>query len=132
MVSIGDKAKFSKTISESDIYTYAGITGDFNPAHIDEEYASKTFFKRRICHGMLLAGLISNVIGTILPGPGTIYISQTVNFLKPVYIGDTITAKVEIIEIIDSKKSWLNTKCLNQAGIVVVDGSALVSLPKEL
>jgi 3-hydroxybutyryl-CoA dehydratase len=129
-LSIGETAKFSKTISESDIYLYAGITGDFNPAHINETYAWKTHFKTRIAHGMLAAGLISAVIGTRLPGPGTIYVNQTLNFLAPVQIGDTITAAVEIIEKLDKKKVRLKTVCINQDGKIVLDGEALVSPPR--
>ncbi len=109
-LKVGDSAKFSKTISESDVYLFAGITGDFNPAHVDEDYAKNTYFKRRIAHGMLTASFISTVIGTMLPGPGTIYMHQAVNFLAPVYIGDTITACAEISEIIlDKKKVRLKT-----------------------
>ena len=98
-LNIGDRAEFTKTISESDVYLYAGITGDLNPAHINEPYAANTFFKTRIVHGMLPAGFISAVIGTQLPGPGTIYVSQTIHFKAPVSFGDTITASVEVIEI---------------------------------
>jgi len=131
-LKVGDVAEFSKTISESDIYLYAGVTGDFNPAHINEAYAQKTFFKTRIAHGMLLAGFISTVIGNKLPGPGTIYIKQEVNFLAPVRIGDTITARVEVEEINTEKnRVELNTACLNQDGTTVIDGKAVVSAPKR-
>ena len=132
-LKIGEKAEFTKTVSESDIYLYAGITGDFNPAHVNEDYAKKTFFKTRIAHGMLSAGFISTVIGTKLPGTGSIYISQNLRFLAPVRIGDTITAGVEIIEIIAKKKRVrLKTTCINQDGIQVLDGEAIVSPPKPL
>ena len=130
-LKVGDVAEFSKTISETDIYLYAGITGDLNPAHINEEHAKKTFFKTRIAHGMLLAGLISTVAGNKLPGPGTIYVRQELNFLAPVRIGDTITARAEVIEIINEKnRVRLRTSCLNQDGTTVLDGEALVSPPK--
>lgn len=130
-LKIGDTAKFSKTVSESDIYLYAGITGDFNPAHINEDYAKKTFFKTRIAHGMLAAGFISTVIGTKLPGTGSIYVKQNLSFLAPVRIGDTITACVEVIEIIAEKKRVrLKTTCINQEGTQVLDGEAVVSPPK--
>lgn len=102
-LKIGDTAEFAKTVSESDIYLYAGITGDFNPAHINEDYAKNTFFKTRIAHGMLSAGFISTVIGNELPGTGSIYVKQDLRFLAPVRIGDTITARVEVIEIMDGK-----------------------------
>ena len=130
-LKVGDVAEFSKTISETDIYLYAGITGDLNPAHINEEHARKTFFKTRVAHGMLLAGLISTVAGNQLPGPGTIYVKQELNFLAPVRIGDTITARAEVIEIINKKnRVRLRTSCLNQDGTTVLDGEALVSPPK--
>ncbi|PJB38873.1 MAG: enoyl-CoA hydratase, partial [Deltaproteobacteria bacterium CG_4_9_14_3_um_filter_51_14] len=87
-LKIGDRAEFSKTVSETDIYLYAGVTGDFNPAHINEEYAKKTFFKTRIAHGMLCAGFISAVMANKLPGPGCIYLKQELSFLAPVRIGD--------------------------------------------
>jgi len=132
-IQVGDKARFTKTISESDIYLYAGVTGDFNPAHINSVYAEKTPFKTRIAHGMLMGGFISAVMANQLPGPGTIYISQTLNFLAPVRIGDTITAEVEIIEILTEKKrARIKTTCTNQDGKTVVDGEALVSPPRPV
>ena len=131
-LKIGDTAEFSKTVSESDIYQFAGITGDFNPAHMNEEYAKKTFFETRIAHGMLSAGFISTVIGTKLPGTGSIYIKQTLSFLAPVRIGDTITARVEVIEIMDEKnRVRLKTVCVNQEGTQVLDGEAVISPPKS-
>ena len=129
---VGDRAEFSKTITETDVYLYAGVTGDLNPAHINEEYAKKTFFKTRIVHGMLLAGLISGVLGNKLPGPGTVYIRQELNFLAPVRIGDTLTASVEIIEIMtEAKRIKAKTTCVNQEGTLVLDGEAIVSPPKK-
>lgn len=128
----GEKAEIAKTISEADVYSYAGITGDLNPAHINEEYAKKTFFKTRIVHGMLLGGFISAVIGIRLPGPGTIYISQELNFKAPVQFGDTVTAEVEVAEITHEKnRVVLATKCTNQDGTLLVDGMAVVSPPKK-
>ena len=130
-LNIGDTAEFSKTVSESDIYQFAGITGDFNPAHVNEAYAQKTFFKTRIAHGMLSAGFISTAIGTKLPGTGSIYIQQNLSFLAPVRIGDTITARVEVIEIMDGKnRVRLKTVCVNHEGTQVLDGEAVVSPPK--
>lgn len=132
-LKIGDAAEFSKTVSESDIYQFAGITGDFNPAHMNEEYAKKTFFKTRIAHGMLSAGFISTAIGTKLPGTGSIYIKQACSFLAPVRIGDTITARVEVIEIMDGKnRVRLKTVCLNQEGTQVLDGERLSVLQRHL
>ncbi len=131
-IKMGDAAEFAKTISESDIYLYAGVTGDFNPAHINEQYASGTFFETRIAHGMLSAGLISTILGNMLPGPGTIYMKQELSFLAPVRIGDTITAKAEVIEInAEKKRVRLQTTCTNQDGTLVLDGQAMVSPPKK-
>ena len=96
---IGDSAQLSKTVKDEDIRIFAEVTGDKNPLHLDDEFASKTIFKRRIAHGFLTAGLISAVIGSKLPGNGTIYLSQTLNFLAPVYVGDEITAKVEALQV---------------------------------
>ena len=130
-IKIGDTAEFAKTVTESDIYLYAGVTGDFNPAHINEDYAKKTFFKTRIAHGMLSAGFISTVIGNKLPGTGTIYVTQNLSFLSPVRIGDTITAKIEVVDIIDDKnRIRLKTTCFNQEGTQVLNGEAVVSPPK--
>lgn len=130
-LKVGDVAEFAKTVSESDIYLYAGITGDFNPAHVNADYAAGTFFKKRIAHGMLSAGFISAVIGTRLPGTGTIYVGQQLKFLAPVYAGDTITARVEVAEINPEKnRVKLKTTCSNQEGTVVLDGEAIVSPPK--
>jgi 3-hydroxybutyryl-CoA dehydratase len=130
-LKVGDTAKFSKTISESDVYLFAGITGDLNPAHVNEDYAKDTYFKTRIAHGMLSASFISTVIGTMLPGPGTIYMRQEVSFLAPVKIGDTVTAIVEVSEIMtDKKKVRLKTYCINQDNKTVVDGEAIVSPPR--
>ena len=128
---VGQSAQISKTISESDVYLFAGITGDFNPAHVDEEYASKTFFETRVAHGMLTASFISTIVGTMLPGPGSIYVSQEVNFLVPVKIGDTITTTAKVAELLTEKKHVrLKTYCTNQDGTVVIDGQAVVSPPR--
>lgn len=130
-LKVGDGAEFTKTISESDIYLYAGVTGDLNPAHINEAHAQQTFFKTRIAHGMLTAGFISAVLGMQLPGPGTIYLRQELNFLAPVRIGDTITARAEVAEIIAEKnRVRFKTTCVNQDGTLVLDGEAMVSPPK--
>jgi 3-hydroxybutyryl-CoA dehydratase len=132
-LKIGDTEEFSKTISESDIYIFAGVTGDLNPAHINETYAEKTHFKTRIAHGMLLAGFISTVVGNKLPGYGTIYIRQELNFLAPVGIGETITSRVTVEEIMTEKKQVrLKTTCINQMGTIVLDGEAIVSPPRPM
>lgn len=129
-LSIGQTASFSKTVTESDIYLFAGVTGDINPAHVNEAYASKTFFKGRIAHGMLSAGFISAVLGMQLPGPGTIYLEQNLRFLFPVRPGDTITATVEVVDLDPTKSTaLLRTICTNQDGKQVVDGLAKVKPP---
>ena len=129
---VGDAAEFAKTVTETDIYLYAGITGDFNPAHVNEEYAKNTFFKTRIAHGMLTAGFISAIIANQLPGPGTIYLKQDLSFLAPVRIGDTITGLVEILELhIEKNRVRLKTTCSNQDGVIVLTGEGLVSPPKS-
>lgn len=131
-LSLNQTASFTKTITESDVYLFAGITGDVNPAHIDAEYAKQTRFKQRIAHGALLSGLISAVIGVKLPGPGTIYTNQNVEFLAPVYFGDTITATVSVVEIIVNKnRIRLCTTCKNQNDVLVLSGEAIVMPPKN-
>jgi 3-hydroxybutyryl-CoA dehydratase len=130
-IHVGDSAEFAKTLSESDVYLFAGITGDFNPAHVNEIYSQTTSFKTRIAHGLLTAGLISAVMANQLPGPGTIYIRQELDFLAPAGIGDTITAHVEVIDIIkDMNRIRLRTWCTKQDGSTVLNGEALVSPPR--
>ena len=130
-MKIGDSASFTKTISETDVYLYAGISGDFNPAHVNQTEAEKGMFGKRIAHGMLSAGLISAVLGTLLPGPGTIYMGQELRFTKPVAIGDTITATATVAELIPEKnRAILDTVCTNQNGDVVIKGTATVMPPK--
>ena len=125
---VGQSAEVSKTITETDIYLFAGITGDFNTVHVNEEYAKTTVFKRRIAHGMLTAGLISHVLGMKLPGPGAVYLKQEVRFLAPVHAGDTITARAEIMEVITGKnRVVMRTTCTNQAGVTVLEGEAVMS-----
>lgn len=126
-VEVGQRATFTKTISESDVYLFAGITGDLNGLHVDETYARETRFGRRIAHGMLVASLISSVQARELPGPGNIYVSQTLRFVAPVFIGDTITARVEVTEVVrERNRIRLLTECVNQEGVVVVSGESEV------
>lgn len=130
-IKIGDTAQFSKTISESDIYQYAGLTGDFNYLYVDAVQAAKGLFKERIANGMLTSGLISAVLGTQLPGQGTICLSHNLEFLAPTKIGDTVTARVEVMERdLDRNRIVLRTTITNQQGKVVVDGTAVVKPPK--
>ena len=126
-IKIGDTASFSKTITEGDVVNYAGLTGDFNPVHIDAEYASESMFKERIAHGMLVSGLISAVLGTQLPGANSLYLGQDLKFKAPVRIGDTATAEVTVTEKRDDKRIiTLKTTVTNQKGEVVIDGSAVI------
>lgn len=128
---VGDTAETSKTISEADVYLYAGITGDLNPAHVNAEWARGTVFERRIAHGMLVSGLISCVLGNQLPGNGTIIVSQTLRFLAPVFFGDTITARVEVVEKRERKRVNLSAVCNRQDGTIVIEGEVLVSPPRR-
>ena len=129
-LQVGDSASFTKTISEADIYLFAGITGDMNPAHVDAVSAAEGMFKQRIAHGMLTASFISTVIAMKLPGPGTIYAGQDLQFRAPVFIGDTVTAIVECTEKLDERK-WAKFKTMvtNQDGKAVVVGTATVIPP---
>ncbi len=131
-LKVGDSAEWPRTVTEDDIKLVAKATGDFNPVHLDQTYAEKTFFKGRIAHGLLSLGYISTVLGNILPGHGTIYLSQEVKFIAPVRIGDTITARVEVMELHPEKnRVKFKTTCFNQERKIVVDGSAWVMPPKR-
>ena len=124
-LKIGMTDYVTKTITAEDIDKFAEISLDKNPVHLDEEYASKTIFKKRIAHGILVSGLISEVLGTKLPGEGAIYMGQELKFMAPVFIGDTITATVEIIELIAEKNRVVcSTICTNQDGKQVIVGKA--------
>jgi 3-hydroxybutyryl-CoA dehydratase len=124
---IRQRATFTKTVTESDVTTFAGLIGDFNPIHVDAEYARKSRFGQRVAHGMFTAGLISAVLGNKLPGPGAIYLSQQIEFLAPVFIGDTITAAVEVSAWRPEKRIiTLKTDAYNQAEEQVVTGKAVL------
>ncbi len=128
---VGQKASFGKTITEADIVLFAAVTGDTNPMHLNEEYARNSRFGERIAHGMLAAGLITKVMGTQLPGPGTIYMSQSLRFRAPVRIGDTVTATVEITALNAEKmRATLRTICCVK-GEPVLEGEALVAVPSR-
>jgi 3-hydroxybutyryl-CoA dehydratase len=128
----GDSASFSKTITDSDVVLYAGLSGDTNPVHLDAEYASKTRYGRRIAHGLLVAGLISAVLGEKIPGPGAIYAGQTLRFMRPVFLGDTITVTATISQYDrDRGRMTLQTVCRNQAGEEVITGEADVRYRPE-
>ncbi len=126
----GQRATFTKTITEADIAAFAGLSGDFNPLHMDAEFAGKSRFGARIAHGMLTAGLISAVLGMRLPGPGGIYVSQTLDFRRPVHIGDTITAIAEVTAFEPEKRLLtVRTTCVNQHEKTVVEGQAVLLTP---
>ncbi len=128
--SVGDTASFSKTITESDVCGFAGIVGDFNPVHINEVAAQESIFGSRIAHGMLTGSFISTVLGMYLPGPGSIYLEQSLKFLKPVKIGETITATVVISGIDEDKKIYeLSTWVENDRGQKVISGEAKILYP---
>lgn len=130
-IKVGEKASTTKTLTEQDVYSFAELSGDSNPMHVNSDFAKNTRFKQRIAHGMLVASLLSTVIGTQLPGPGTIYLSQTLNFKAPVFFGDTISAEVEVIEkLVAKNRLKLKTVCCNQTGVVVLDGEATVVFGK--
>lgn len=131
-LAIGQQAHVSKAITTDDIVRFAELTGDDNPVHLDDAVAARSRFGRRIAHGMLSAGLISAVLGTRLPGPGVIYLSQSLRFSRPVFPGDVITATVEVTELVPAKRrARLATTCRNQAGDVVLEGEALVMVPDD-
>jgi len=127
---VGRAAEMTRSFTGEDLLRFAEITGDRNPIHLSEEFAARTRFGERIAHGILTAGLVSAVIGMKLPGPGCLYLSQTLSFLAPVRIGDRITARVEIVERISEKRLRLKTQCVNQHGVLVLDGEAVVVPPR--
>lgn len=130
-LSVGMTSSYGKTVTEADILMYAGVSGDTNPLHLNREFAAQTQFGECIAHGMLSAGFISTVVGTKLPGPGGVYISQNLRFKAPVKVGDTVVAKIEITELIPEKKRVLfKTQCL-VGDTVVIDGDAQVMVPSR-
>ena len=130
-LSVGMTASYGKTVTEADILMYAGVSGDTNPLHLNREFAAQTPFGECIAHGMLSAGFISTVVGTKLPGPGGIYISQNLRFKAPVKVGDTVMARIEITELIPEKKrAMFKTQCL-AGDTVVIDGEAQIMVPSR-
>jgi len=126
---IGATASITKTIGESEVAAFAALTGDVNPMHVSADFARRTRYHRPIAHGMLTASLISTVIGTKLPGPGSIWVSQTLNFRRPVFVGETITATATVKAVHEEKPLvTLETTCANQNGHLVLDGEALILL----
>ena len=128
-LAVGQSGAYAKTVTEADIVLFAGITGDSNPVHLNQDYAAGTRFKGRIAHGMLAAGFISTVLGTRLPGPGTIYLSQSLAFKAPVRIGDTVTATATVAALdAQRKRATFQTVC-RVGDTVVIEGEALVMVP---
>jgi len=131
ILRLGQRATFSKTITEADIQGFADLTGDRNPLHLDAQFARRSRFGRPIAHGLLVAGIISAALGTRLPGAGAIYVSQSLRFLKPVYPGDTVTATVEVTAWQEDRGVvTLRTTCANQSGDVIIDGEAVLLVPR--
>jgi 3-hydroxybutyryl-CoA dehydratase len=127
----GMHAILSRTITETDLRNFSGVSGDTNPMHLNEEYAAKTPFGGCIVHGMLTASLISAVVGTKLPGPGCIYISQTLQFVAPVRVGDTVYARVEVQSIIPERKRVILSTTCTVKGVTVITGEAVVKVPSR-
>ncbi len=130
-LSVGQSAEMSHTVTDAMVRQFADVTGDHNPVHLDEAYATSTSFGGRIAHGMLTAGFVSACMATRLPGPGAIYLTQTLRFTRPVRLGDTVTVQVRIVELTEAtRRVRLATTCRNQAGKVVLDGEATVLVPE--
>jgi 3-hydroxybutyryl-CoA dehydratase len=125
-LAVGQSAEYSKTVTDEDVRSFARVTGDFNPVHVDEEAAAKSRFGGRIAHGMLSAGLVSAAIANRLPGPGSIYLGQTLRFTAPVRLGDTVTVRLTITELLSKKRVKLSTVCQNQNGETVLEGEATI------
>lgn len=130
-LAVGEKATYTKTITGDDVQTFAALSGDVNPVHVDPEFAKNTAFGQQIAHGMLAASLISAVIGTQLPGINSIYLGQELKFLAPVFFGDTLTAEAEIVEKREDKPILkIRTTVTKQDGTVVVEGQAVIKKPR--
>jgi len=129
-IEIGMMASYSQTITDADIKAFAGISGDRNPVHIDENYAENSRYKKRIAHGLMTASYFSALFGTKIPGEGCVYVSQSLNFKRPVYIGDTVVATVEVIKIdLEKDRVFFKTTCkVNNK--VVTDGESEIYIPK--
>lgn len=131
-IAVGQRASYTRPITADDISLFAALTGDCNPVHLDNEYAATTRFGHRIAHGMLVASLISATLANDLPGPGSVYLGQTLKFLAPVYPDDTVTATVEVVSVREDKPIvTLRTTCANQNGVPVIEGEAIVLVPRS-
>ncbi|MCU0649330.1 MAG: MaoC family dehydratase [Gemmatimonadaceae bacterium] len=131
-LAVGQTAESSRTVGDAEIMAFAAVSGDYNPVHVDDAIAAASPFGGRIAHGLLSASFISALLATELPGPGAIYLSQSLRFVRPVRIGDTVTTRVEIVELLPEKRRVrLRTTCRNQDATVVLDGEALVMVPGD-
>jgi len=130
-LSVGMSAVFAKTVTEADIVLFAGISGDINPVHLNHEFATETMFEGRIAHGMLTASFVSTVIGTRLPGPGAIYLKQSLNFRSPVRAGDTARARATVKEVVPEKRRIVMETVVTVGDKVVLDGEALILVPSR-
>lgn len=132
IVKVGASASRTKTIDDEVVRTFAELTGDTNPVHLDDDYAARSRFGRRIAHGMIAAGVVSATLANDLPGPGTVYLGQTLKFKAPVYIDDTVTVTVEVVSVREDKPiATLSTVCTNQDGEVVLEGEAVVLASRD-
>ncbi|HLW48989.1 MAG TPA: MaoC family dehydratase [bacterium] len=128
-IAVGQRASLTRTITDTDISSFAALTGDRNPLHLDDAFAARSRFGRRVAHGLLCAGLISAVLGTKLPGAGAIYLQQSLRFLRPVFPGDTVTATVEVTACREDRRTaTLRTTCADENGRIVLEGEAVVLL----
>lgn len=130
-LEVGQQATYSKTVGEKDIQLFAAMSGDRNPVHLDAEFAAGTMFKERIAHGMFSGALISAAVACTLPGPGTIYLGQTMKFTRPVKFGDTLTVQLEILEKLPKFRVRIGTRVVNQRDEIVVDGEAEILAPRS-
>ncbi len=128
-LTIGQTGVYGRTVTDADIYTFAGVSGDTNPIHLNDEFAKESRFGQRIAHGMLSASFISTVLGTLMPGPGCIYLTQNLKFLAPVTVGNTVTARVTVSELKPEKKRALLKTVCTVGDTVVIDGEAMVYVP---
>jgi 3-hydroxybutyryl-CoA dehydratase len=130
-ITVGMSASFAKTVTDADLVLFVGVSGDTNPVHLDEDYAGTTMFKGRVAHGALTASFISTALGTKLPGPGSIYVAQTLKFKAPVHVGDTVTARVEVTSLVPERKLVIfKTQCFVRETLVI-DGEATLKLPSR-
>ena len=130
-LAVGQSASYARTVTEADIVLFAGVSGDTNPMHLNEEFAKRTRFKGRIAHGMLSAALISTVLGTKMPGPGSIYLNQTLKFRAPVKAGDTVVARATVSAIVPEKRLVTLTTTCHVGDTLVVEGEAVVMAPSR-